>query len=170
MLGESLLVAPVFGYDGAVTYYVPAGRWTNFLTGTVVEGPGWKEETHDMLSLPLLVRPNSVIAVGKTSERPDYEYANGVTLQVYELADGQEVNTVVPDLAGEAAATWTVRREGPTIAVTRHGAAAPWQLLLINVHAIDEVNGGTYTPSAQGVLVTPAPDVDTLYIRLDTRD
>jgi alpha-D-xyloside xylohydrolase len=111
-----------------------------------------------------------VIAVGKTSERPDYEYANGVTLQVYELADGQEVNTVVPDLAGEAAATWTVRREGPTIAVTRHGAAAPWQLLLINVHAIDEVNGGTYTPSAQGVLVTPAPDVDTLYIRLDTRD
>ena len=28
MLGDSLLVAPVFAADGEVRYYVPAGRWT----------------------------------------------------------------------------------------------------------------------------------------------
>jgi alpha-D-xyloside xylohydrolase len=166
MLGPSLLVAPIFGDDGVVTYYVPAGRWTHFSTGTVVEGPGWKEETHDMLSLPLLVRPNSVIAVGNTNDRPDYDYANGVTLQVYELADGTEVNTVVPTLTGEVAATFTVRRERETITGTRHGAAAPWQLLLVNIHAIDGVDGSTVTQSEQGVLITPAPDVDELHIRL----
>ena len=38
MLGDSLLVAPVFSPDGGVDYYVPDGRWTNFLTGEVVEG------------------------------------------------------------------------------------------------------------------------------------
>ncbi len=168
MLGESLLVAPVFGYDNAVTYYVPAGRWTNFLTGTVVEGPDWVEETHDMLSLPLLIRPNSVIAVGSASDRPDYDYINGVTLQVYELADGTKVDTVVPTLGGEVAATFTVRREKETILVTRHGAAAPWQCLLINIHAIDSVDDGTVTHSEQGTLVTPGPDVDTLHIRLNT--
>ena len=45
MLGESLLVAPVFSYDGMVDYYLPAGRWTNFLTGQVVEGGRWVRET-----------------------------------------------------------------------------------------------------------------------------
>jgi alpha-D-xyloside xylohydrolase len=38
MLGERLLVAPVFAPDGTVEYYLPAGRWTNFLSGEVVEG------------------------------------------------------------------------------------------------------------------------------------
>ena len=63
MLGDSLLVAPVFSPDGEVDYYLPAGRWTNFFTGEVVDGPRWVREMHSMLSLPLMVRPNSVLAV-----------------------------------------------------------------------------------------------------------
>jgi len=55
MLGDALLVAPVFS-DSVVDYYVPAGRWTNLITGDVVEGPGWRRETHSYMSLPLLVR------------------------------------------------------------------------------------------------------------------
>ena len=35
MLGDALLVAPVFSFDGMVDYYVPAGQWTNLLTGEV---------------------------------------------------------------------------------------------------------------------------------------
>ena len=63
LLGGSLLVAPIFTEDGIVDYYLPAGRWTNFLTGKVQEGPGWRREQHGFLSLPLMVRPNSVIAL-----------------------------------------------------------------------------------------------------------
>jgi len=55
MLGDSLLVAPVFTPDGAVDYYLPKGRWTNFLTGQMVEGGRWVHETHGYLSLPLMV-------------------------------------------------------------------------------------------------------------------
>src|SRR5690606_30447311 len=33
MLGESLLVAPVFREDGQVSFYLPAGTWTHLLTG-----------------------------------------------------------------------------------------------------------------------------------------
>src|SRR6185436_2489077 len=91
LLGESLLVAPVFSAEGVVNYYLPAGRWTNFFTGAVVAGPGWVQETHAVLSLPLLVRPNSIIAVGNQGDRPDYDYGEGVTLQVYELADGKNL-------------------------------------------------------------------------------
>jgi alpha-D-xyloside xylohydrolase len=33
MLGDDLLVAPVLAEEGGVEYYVPAGTWTNVLTG-----------------------------------------------------------------------------------------------------------------------------------------
>jgi alpha-D-xyloside xylohydrolase len=33
MLGESLLVAPVFTEDGQVDVYIPEGRWTHLLSG-----------------------------------------------------------------------------------------------------------------------------------------
>ena len=45
MLGDALLVAPIFSPDGVVDYYLPAGRWTNFLTGQVIEGGRWLRET-----------------------------------------------------------------------------------------------------------------------------
>jgi alpha-D-xyloside xylohydrolase len=56
MLGPDLLVAPVFSEDGEVSYYIPAGEWTQLLTGETVQGGCWKTETHGFLSLPLLVR------------------------------------------------------------------------------------------------------------------
>ena len=41
MLGDSLLVAPVFAEDGSVDYYLPDGRWTHLLSGEVKEGGRW---------------------------------------------------------------------------------------------------------------------------------
>lgn len=41
MLGESLLVAPVFTAEGVAEYYLPPGRWTNLISGVVVVGPRW---------------------------------------------------------------------------------------------------------------------------------
>src|SRR5690348_6134601 len=70
MLGDSLLVAPIFRPDGVVDYYLPAGRWTNFLTGQVLDGGRWLREQHGYLSLPLLVRPNTVLAVGANEQQP----------------------------------------------------------------------------------------------------
>ena len=38
MLGDSLLVAPIFNEESLADYYLPAGRWTDFFTGEVKEG------------------------------------------------------------------------------------------------------------------------------------
>ena len=62
--GSGMLVAPVFSEDGKVTYYLPEGTWTHFLTGVQVSGPGWRTETCGYLSLPVMVRENSLIPVG----------------------------------------------------------------------------------------------------------
>lgn len=108
MMGESLLVAPVFHADSHVDYYLPDGLWTSLLDGRKVQGGHWQRETHDFLSLPLMVRPGTVLPMGKQDDRPDYDYTDGLELHVYQLAEGQTVTVKIPDLKGQLAATYTV--------------------------------------------------------------
>jgi len=65
MLGSDILVAPVFG-DSEVDYYVPAGCFTNILTGVEVTGPAWVSESHSMSTLPVLLRPEAALVIGKS--------------------------------------------------------------------------------------------------------
>ncbi len=53
------------------------------------------------MSLPLLVRPNSVIPIGDHTDKPDYDYSDQVTLQVYQLEDGKPVHVEIPTLDGK---------------------------------------------------------------------
>jgi alpha-D-xyloside xylohydrolase len=135
MLGDDLLVAPVLSASGEVSYYVPDGEWTRFLTGARVTGPRWVTETHGFLSVPLLVRPGAVIPVGAVEDRPDYAYADGVTLRLYEIPDGARVTTAVGGssfvttrsghvirVQGEAGSSWQVWHEG-RIVPARDGVA-----------------------------------------------
>src|SRR6266516_7926656 len=98
--GPDLLVAPVFSHDGRVEYYVPDGTWTHLLTGAEIIGPGWHREVHPMGSLPLLVRPASVMATGADESRPDYAYADGVTLRVTRPVAGSRTATTLPGRDG----------------------------------------------------------------------
>lgn len=167
MLGDSLLAAPVFAEDGLVTYYVPAGRWTNFFSGKVVAGPGWMRETHDFMSLPLLVRPNAVIALGSQADRPDYDYSDGVTLHVYELADGKQAGTVIPSVTGKVAMTFTVKREGQRITVEREGLPKRWQLLLVGISSVASAADATIEDDPRGVLITPTFESSQVQILLE---
>jgi alpha-D-xyloside xylohydrolase len=122
MLGPDLLVAPVFSDEGDVSYYVPDGTWTHFLTGRTVTGPRWVRERHGFLSVPLLVRPGAVIPVGAVDDRPDYAYADGVTLRAYGLERGAQVTVPVGEV------TFTVVREGDTLRASCSDPSAPWGL------------------------------------------
>jgi alpha-D-xyloside xylohydrolase len=56
MLGNDLLVAPVFNEIGDVTFYLPAGKWHNYFTQEIIEGGRWIIENHNFHTLPLYVR------------------------------------------------------------------------------------------------------------------
>jgi alpha-D-xyloside xylohydrolase len=155
MLGERLLVAPVFSDEGAVSYYVPAGRWTHLRTGEVIDGPVWRREHHGYNSLPLLVRPNTVLTIGGDDTRPDYDYTRDVTLEAYALDDGAQVTASVPAADGTVAAVFTVRRDGATVQIDSDGNAPGWRVLLVGVPQVRDVDGGTVKRAAQGVMVTP---------------
>jgi alpha-D-xyloside xylohydrolase len=120
MLGESLLVAPVFNDHGAVDVYVPEGTWTSLLDGATVEGPRWHRQQHGFDSLPLLVRPGTVLPVGARTDRPDYDHAEGVTLRLFAVEDGHDSTTTVLGAAG--AVDFHVRRAGGTVTVEATGA------------------------------------------------
>lgn len=103
MLGDSLLVAPVLKDSGEVSYYLPEGSWTNYLTGEVQAGEKWYKKTFDYFHLPLMVRENTLLAVGNCEEKPDYDYTDGTVLKLFGIRDGAEIRTVIPDENGKEA-------------------------------------------------------------------
>ena len=63
MLGDDLLVAPIFREDGVARFYVPddgSGQpWTNIITKTAYEPGKWYTEQYDYHTLPVLARPGT---------------------------------------------------------------------------------------------------------------
>jgi len=139
MLGENLLVAPVFSETGAVDYYLPEGRWINILDDREVVGGRWVREVHDFMSLPLMARPGSVIPVGSVDSRPDYDYADGVTLHVYAMEDGQASVVCIQDLKGSTQATFTVARCGDRVTVETD-TCKPWKVVLHGMAGVTAEN------------------------------
>ncbi|QYF73388.1 alpha-xylosidase [Cryobacterium sp. PAMC25264] len=122
LLGSDLLVAPVFSADGTVEYYLPAGTWTNYLTGQRVEGPAWRRETHSVLSLPLWIRAGAVLATGNRTDRPDYDYLEGLLVTVYPGApEDSATTTLVTSPETGARLQVTVTRRSGTVTVTTDG-------------------------------------------------
>lgn len=150
MLGDSILVAPIFNEEGKVTYYLPEGKWTHLLTGDVACGGKWFKETYDFFSLPLFVRPNSIVALGTNELRPDYDYADGVSLELHNLEDGRTAEAVVRDLKGAPELTVSAGRSGQSINVKVKASGKPFTLSLKGLGTIAalegasaEVNGNT---------------------------
>ncbi len=141
-LGESLLVAPVFTEHGEVDVYLPAGTWTQLLSGERQEGGRWRREQHGFLSLPLYVPQNTVLPWGAETDRPDYDYAHGLTLRVFALDDGAHAAFAVAAAGGRIAARGTVTRQGQTYtAQLSEGALSDWCL---------DVDGQRSPPLAAG--------------------
>ncbi len=135
MLGDRLLVAPVFRQDGRVSFYLPEGQWTDFFTNEVYEGGRYYTKVYDFMHLPLMVRENTVLPLGGHNERPDYPYLENLTLKCYQLKDREDICVRVP--TGD-------RDEEVDIHVIRHGHQLTVQSTrdLKGVHI--EINGKKY--------------------------
>jgi alpha-D-xyloside xylohydrolase len=148
-LGESLLVAPVFTESGEVDFYLPQGTWTHLLSGEKKQGGRWHRETHGFLSMPLYAAPNSVIAWGAETERPDYDYGRGTVLRVFELDDGASVAFEVAAVGGGIAARGRIRREDRHYtAEVGEGVLRDWAIEVDGRRSPVQAEGGTLSWSA----------------------
>lgn len=139
MLGDSILVAPVFSEQGDVSYFLPEGKWTHLLTAEAVAGGKWRKENYDFMSLPLFVRENSILAIGNNNNVPDYDFANEVELKLFEILDGATVSRKVRNLQGETELEVTVIRTGSSVKVSAAGVGKPFYVSCHGFGIIAEV-------------------------------
>lgn len=112
MLGDSLLVAPIFNTDGVSDFYLPNGRWSEWFSGTLTEGGRYYEKKYDYFGIPLYQRENTIVAVGKSISEVDYDYMDDVTLRVAYICDGGKASCEIISADGKSKAEVSVSRSG----------------------------------------------------------
>ena len=141
-LGRELLVSPVVRADGWVTTYLPRGRWTDWWSGALHEGPTTLQRRVPLHELPLYVRDDSLVILGPERSHVGERPADPLTIEAFvttEAAfalrgDGGDVDLTCRRRGGEvtfeasaAPATFVLRvHDGPaTTAVSADGRALP---------------------------------------------
>jgi alpha-D-xyloside xylohydrolase len=88
MLGEHLLVAPIYNASCERPVYLPEGRWIDFWSGSVLSGPHSLQITVPLAVLPLYVRANALLPTTEpTSFTLDQPFAT-ITIDAYVLERG----------------------------------------------------------------------------------
>lgn len=133
MLGDSLLAAPVFKANGEVEYYLPKGRWVHLLDHRCLEGEKWRKERYDYFSLPLFVRPDSIIVVGKCMKNTVYDYTDHIVIYIASLTDQAEIKREIVDVHGNKKAVITVtRKENKIFIRTEHLKGKTWDYKILD--------------------------------------
>ena len=148
LLGRDLLVAPVFDPEGWVDFYLPDGTWTSYFTGETRQGPGWFRERHGFESLPLYVRDGAALAVGARDDRPDYDYLDGLTIELYPSSvgsDPDETRTITVTQPDGVTAEFAVARSDGAARVTSRFRGA-WSA---------RIAGGEARAAKDGVVEVP---------------
>ena len=127
MLGDSLLVAPVFNEDGICDFYLPdCGIWTDIQTGEQLSGGSWYTKKYDYFGLPLYAKPNSIIAFGDYKGKSEYDYANGMKLVIYGIEDGKTAECEIYNKDALLTASVKAVRNENTVTVTVSGTDKPF--------------------------------------------
>ena len=134
MLGDNLLVAPIFNDQSIAEYYLPKGTWTDFFTGEEKEGAGWITEKHGYLSIPLMVKENSIVVMGAHDDRPDYDYGDHAEIRIYALKDGHSASSIVYGMDNQEQISITASRSGSDIHI-QVTSGQEYTIRLINMTA-----------------------------------
>ena len=154
MLGDSILVAPIFNKESHVEYYLPKGKWTHLLSGEVKEGGRWYEETYDFFSLPVFVRENTLLSMGAVDTTVDYELEKDVQIQVYELNRTGSCEVVTNK--GETAFVVNAVREENKLILETTKENPGMTYLLRNIHDVSAVTGGSVVKDTEdGMILAP---------------
>ncbi len=128
MLGDNLLVAPVFNEEGIADFYVPSGNWTDIQSGKVYDGGKWYSTKNNYFEMPVLAKPNSIVAYGNFERAFTYAYGDKADIVIYQLEDGKTAETKIYDADSNVVLTVKAVRSGDTIKVTAEGSAKDYTI------------------------------------------
>lgn len=123
MLGENLLVAPIFNKEGKAAFYVPAteGYWIDLLTNKSYIPGKWYAEEYDYFHLPLLVRPNSIIIEGAEEYHAAYDYTKSVKVHVFSPSEDKEITSYINNTIGEQVGKISIQKKNKKMYVKYEG-------------------------------------------------
>lgn len=119
MLGRSMLAAPLFGTDYQTAesrdVYLPAGRWIDYESGTVYDGPVTLEDfPMPRARIPVFIGGKGVV-VGKSADVPNaldaevFPVTQGFSEYTYTWIDGTTKSRITSNNAGWDPATLKIR-------------------------------------------------------------
>lgn len=89
LLGDSLLVAPVFNESGDVSVYLPEDDdWVDYWTGEYYAGGQTLHRTTDLDEMPLFVRADSIVPKGQPRQSSPEGTPDRITLDVTPAQNG----------------------------------------------------------------------------------
>ena len=95
LLGDGILVAPIFDESGSREVYLPAGDWRDWWTGARLAGRRWIRVEADLETLPLYVREGAIIPIGPVMNHVGEFPVVEITLRVAPFSgDGESTFTV----------------------------------------------------------------------------
>ncbi|HBE80054.1 MAG TPA: hypothetical protein DDW65_20075, partial [Firmicutes bacterium] len=98
--------------------------------------------------------------------RPDYDYADGITFQLFELEDQCEISTTLYNCAGEPELKATVTRCNKSICVKVQDSVKPWSILWRGGMAIKTIVSGSDDSNSEGIRISPEPESQLIKFEL----
>jgi alpha-D-xyloside xylohydrolase len=171
MLGDALLVAPVF-HDREVEYYLPAGIWTHLLSGESRSGGRWYVDALDFFEIPLWVRSNALVCVGTSGSRVEYDLNRGVRVVCGRLEGRTSLEARLVDSKGDPAGVLEVYHDAQRVRVKSptlpdFQVHLPWALAAVDVERGSLVKDDLRSPlTTRGAVVRA--DSGTASFRYDS--
>ncbi|MDR1560312.1 MAG: alpha-xylosidase [Clostridiales bacterium] len=142
MLGENLMVAPVFHSDGHCEYYLPEGVFTNLFTGAAKRGGRYYTDNCDYFQMPVYVMENTLLPRA------------GNEVHVYEPRVGVPAKAVIYYEDGESVVSITGLRDEQGMYELAFewngGGIADYRVIIHN--AAGKVSGVTAPDSGEKIL------------------
>lgn len=141
MFGDNILVAPIFNDKSISSYYLPAGKWTNIINNKLYDcsqSGKWIEEKYDYMSMPILAKNNSIIAIGNNNKKCDYEYLDNINYHIFEPSNN--IETKIYSITNTMSAIVKVKVENNSVKIETNNAPYNWKATLHingNIHTLD---------------------------------
>ena len=133
MFGPSLLAAPVTTSNDSIRIYIPSGIWTDFMTHEKVQGPRYITRKVTPNSVPVYVRPNSIIPTRTPDTNSGIGSLDNLTFTCFGLGNGTTAACEVFADGGQGSGIFSAEVAGNKITIRTKNLGGTKHLVLSGI-------------------------------------